>query len=162
MGYDLEWGHYQPNFGFGTDHLPAVHKDQQARTGEPITRSSSLFPQNENVRKEGSEAKYDELLNQNKLLLAFDLIKNRLPFAYSYSDESQMEGVISWIMDTCRAYRNSHFQGFVRLLCNNFEGIFAHVTYKISSGKMESINNEIKVLRRQAYVLPDDDYYSVI
>ena len=28
--------------------------------------------------------------------------------------------------------------------------------YKISSGKMEGINNKIKVLRRQAYGLPDD------
>ena len=66
---------------------------------------------------------------------------------------------ITWIMDTCTASENSHLQWFGRLLDNHFEGIIAHATYKISSGKMEGINNKIKVLRRQAYGLPDDDYF---
>ena len=66
---------------------------------------------------------------------------------------------ITWIMDTCSASGNSHLQWFGRLLGNHFEGIIAHATYKISSGKMEGINNKIKVLRRQAYGLPDDDYF---
>jgi transposase len=50
-------------------------------------------------------------------------------------------------MDTCSASGNSHLQWFGRLLSNHFEGIIAHATYKISSGKMEGINNKIKVLR---------------
>ena len=66
---------------------------------------------------------------------------------------------ISWILDTCSASGNRHLQWFGRLLSNHFEGIIAHATYNISSGKMEGINNKIKVLRRQAYGLPDDDYF---
>jgi transposase len=134
-------------------------KDAQARTGESITRSGSLFPQEKYVRKEGYEAKYDELLSQNKLLFTLDLIKERLSLAYTRTDEAQMAGDISWIMDTCAASGNSHLKWFGRLLDNHFEGIIAHATYKISSGKMEGINNKIKVLRRQAYGLPDDDYF---
>ena len=42
---------------------------------------------------------------------------------------------------------------------NHFEGIVAHATYRISSGRMEGINNKIKVLRWQAYGLPNDDYF---
>lgn len=37
--------------------------------------------------------------------------------------------------------------------------IIAHATYRISSGRMEGINNKIKVFRRQDYGLPDDDYF---
>lgn len=134
-------------------------KDAQARTGEPITRSGSLFPKEKYVRKEGYEEKYDELLSQNKLLFTLDLIKERLSLAYSRTDEARMADDITWIMDTCTASENSHLQWFGRLLDNHFEGIIAHATYKISSGKMEGINNKIKVLRRQAYGLPDDDYF---
>ena len=134
-------------------------KDAQARTGEPINRSGSLFPQEEYVRKEGYEAKYDELLAQNKLLFTLDLIKERLSLAYTRTDEPLMANDISWIIDTCVASGNSHLKWFGSLLCNHFEGIIAHATYKISSGKMEGINNKIKVLRRQAYGLPDDDYF---
>ena len=126
-------------------------KDTQARTGEPVARSGSLFPKKEYVRKEGYEAKYDELLSQNKLLFTLDLIKERISLAYSRTDEAQMADDISWIMDICSASGNNHLRWFRRLLSNHFEGIIAHATYKISSGKMEGINNKIKVLRRQAW-----------
>lgn len=134
-------------------------KDAQARTGEPIIKSGSLFPREEYVRKEGYEAKYDELLSQNKLLFTLDLIKERLSLAYTRTEEARMAEDIIWIMDTCSASGNDHLQWFGRLLDRHFEGIIAHATYRISSGKMEGINNKIKVLRRQAYGLPDDDYF---
>ena len=62
-------------------------------------------------------------------------------------------------MDTCTASGKSHLEWFGSFLDNHFEGIIAHATYKISSGRMEGINNKIKVLRRQAYALSDDDYF---
>ena len=134
-------------------------KDAQARTGEPISRSGSIFPKEEYVRKEGYEARYDELLSQNKLLFTLDLIKERLSLSYTRTDEARMADDITWIMDTCSASGNNHLQWFGILLGNHFEGIIAHATYKISSGKMEGINNKIKVLRRQAYGLPDKYAY---
>ena len=41
----------------------------------------------------------------------------------------------------------------------HFEGIIAHATYGIASGKIEGINHKIKTLRRQAYGIPDDEYF---
>lgn len=46
-----------------------------------------------------------------------------------------------------------------RLLTNHFEGVIAHATYPISSGKVEGINQRIKTLRRQGYGYPDDEYF---
>ena len=66
---------------------------------------------------------------------------------------------ISQIMDICSASGNKHMMWFRRLLDNHFEGIIAHATYKISSGKVEGINNKIKTIRRQGYGYPDDDYF---
>ena len=134
-------------------------KDEQAKTGMPVSKSGTIFPKEEYVRKEGYEARYNELLRQNDLLFKLDLIKERLTLAYSRNDESKMADDISWIIDTCQASKNDHLEWFGRLLENHFEGIIAHATYKISSGKMEGTNNLIKTLRRQAYGLPDDDYF---
>ena len=134
-------------------------KDEQARTGKPITKSSELFPREEYVRKEGYEKKYDELLEQNKLLFTLDLIKDKLNLAYSRDSETEMANDIESIMDLCKASKNEHLAWFGRLLSNHFEGIIAHATFKISSGKIEGINNKIKTLRRQAYGLPDDEYF---
>ena len=66
---------------------------------------------------------------------------------------------ISEIMDICEATENSHLLWFRRLLDSHFEGIIAHATFKVSSGKIEGINNKIKTLRRQGYGYPDDDYF---
>lgn len=62
-------------------------------------------------------------------------------------------------MELCEASGNKHLLWFERLLYNHFDGIITHATYKISSGKIEGINNKIKTLRRQAYGYPDDEYF---
>ena len=120
-------------------------KVAQARTGETITRSGSIFPKEAYVRKEGYEAKYDELISQNRLLFTLDLVKERLSLAYTRTDGTRMADDITWIMITYTAPENSHLRWFGRLLGNHFEGIIAHATYEISSGRMEGINNKIKV-----------------
>ena len=70
-----------------------------------------------------------------------------------------MSDQIKEIIDLCRATGNTHFIWFARLLENHLSGIIAHATFRISSGKIEGINNKIKTLRRQGYGYPDDDYF---
>ena len=70
-----------------------------------------------------------------------------------------MADAICEIMTLCHETGNSHFLWSERLLDRHFEGIIAHATYKISTSKLEGINNKIKTLRRQGYGYPDDDYF---
>lgn len=132
-------------------------KDKEA--GSVISKGSSMFNQPEVVRHGGYEKKYDELLEQNELLLTLDIVKDQLAAAYTMKTESKMAGMIDDIIDTCRATHNSHFAWFANLLESHYEGIIAHATYCISSGKIEGVNNKIKTLRRQGYGYPDDDYF---
>ena len=111
------------------------------------------------MRKSGYEAKYDELLKENKLLFTLDLIKEKLSAAYSLMDEAKMADAIIDIMDICSATDNKHLLWFGKLLDSHFEGIIAHATYKISAGKIEGINQKIKTLRRHGYGYPDDEYF---
>lgn len=135
------------------------HKDEEASEGKEITKGSSLFNTESYVRKEGYEAKYDELLKENHLLFTVDLIKEKLKLAYTRTDEASMANDITEIIDLCVSTKNKHFRWFARLLEAHFEGIIAHATYNISSGKIEGINNKIKTLRRQGYGYPDDEYF---
>ena len=134
-------------------------KDQEARDGKIISKGSALFGTESVTRKEGYEAKYDELLRENRLLFTVDLVKEKVALAYSLYDEARMaEGIIE-IIDLCDATGNKHLQWFGRLLSSHFEGIIAHATYRISAGKIEGINNKIKTMRRQGYGYPDDEYF---
>ncbi|MBR0417659.1 MAG: transposase, partial [Erysipelotrichaceae bacterium] len=46
-----------------------------------------------------------------------------------------------------------------KLLENHFEGIVAYSRYRISTSKLEGINNMIKTERRLGYGYPDDEYF---
>ena len=92
-------------------------------------------------------------------MFALDLVKEKLSDAYTSTDEVRMTEKISDIMDICEATGNSHFLWFRRLLDSHFEGIIAHATFRISSGKIEGINQKIKTLRRHGYGYPDDEYF---
>jgi len=73
--------------------------------------------------------------------------------------EAKMADAIIDIIDICKATGNKHLLWFGRLLDSHFEGIIAHATYKISSGKIEGINQKIKTLRHHGYGYPDDEYF---
>ena len=90
----------------------------------------------------------DALLQENKTLFTLDLIKEKLTAAYALTDEPKMAEAIIDIIDICKATGNKHLLWFGKLLDTHFEGIIAHATYKISSGKIKGINQEIKTLRR--------------
>ena len=134
-------------------------KDDDAASGRIIHKGSPLFKTEDMKRKSGYEAKYDTLLQENQLLFTLDLVKEKLSAAYTLADEARMAGAISDIMDICQATGNKHLLWFEKMLDTHFSGIIAHATYKISSGKIEGINQKIKTLRRHGYGYPDDEYF---
>ena len=134
-------------------------KDREAAEGKVLSKGSDLFNKEEVVRKSGYESKYDELLKENELLFTLDLIKEKLDEAYKQTQEPVMADMIMEIIDICRSTKNKHLCWFARLLDTHFEGIIAHAAFRISSGKIEGINNKIKTIRRQGYGYPDDEYF---
>ena len=134
-------------------------KDREAIEGKVISKGSELFGTQDYVRSEGYEARYDELLRQNHLLFTADLIKEKLDRAYKMDDLDKMGIAIAEIVFFCYETKNKHFEWFGKLLWKHHDGIVAYAKYKISSGKIEGINNKIKTIRRQSYGLPDDEYF---
>ena len=134
-------------------------KDEDAASERVIHKGSPLFKTEDIKRKNGYEAKYDALLRENKLLFTLNLVKEKLSAAYALTDEPKMAEAIIDIIDICEATGNKHLLWFGKLLDTHFEGIIAHATYKISSGKIEGINQKIKTLRRHGYGYPDDEYF---
>ena len=70
-----------------------------------------------------------------------------------------MANEMTEIIDICNDSGDRHLIWFSRLLENHFEGIIAHATYRISSGKVEGTNNLIKTVRRRTYGYGDNDYF---
>ncbi|MEG1170089.1 MAG: transposase, partial [Erysipelotrichaceae bacterium] len=96
---------------------------------------------------------------ENELLFKMDIMKEKLTLAYAQTEENKMSAIINEIVELCEETGNKHFKWFKRLLLNHYEGIIAHATIRISSGKIEGINNKIKTIRRMGYGYPDDEYF---
>lgn len=118
-------------------------KDQEASEGKVIQKGSALFGVPEIKQPGGNEARYDELLKQNKLLFTVDLVREMLSRAFQRDIDTDMANDLDEIIDTCRATKNIHFQWFAKLIENHYEGIIAHASLTIASGKIEGINNKI-------------------
>lgn len=135
-------------------------KDDKAKEDRKANIEGRIFDGGKQKEtRGGNEELYDALLKENKLLFLSDMVKEKLSHAYTLVDECKMAKEITEIIDICNDSGNKHFIWFARLLENHFEGIIAHGTYKISSGKVEGTNNLIKTVRRKAYGYRDNDYF---
>lgn len=134
-------------------------KDREAAAGKILHKGSQLFKIHDLSRKAGYVEKYNELIKSNSLLFACALVKEKIRYAYSLNDEQKMEKEIIDTINICLGTRNKHFAWFAKLLFNHLDGIVSHAKYKISTGKVEGINNKIKTLRRQGYGYPNDEYF---
>lgn len=136
-----------------------IKKDKDADQNKTITKESKLFNLEEQTQRGGKVDKFNKIMKENKLLFEVDFIKEEIRYAYSLDDEEEMIEVIDAIIELCEEKDNKHFNWFANLLKNHKYGIITHAKYKISSGKIEGINNKIKTLRRQAYGYSDDEYF---
>lgn len=95
----------------------------------------------------------------NELLLACDLMKEKLRDACTPSSTEEMACAIRDTIGICREAGDSHFAWFAKLLESHFGGIVAHARHRIPTGRVEGISNLIKTSRRKGYGYPDDDYF---
>ena len=136
-----------------------LRKDRDARAGKVVSRGNELFNKPEVAQRGGNRARYEELVSQNELLAACDIVKEALSRAYSYRQEKRMRDAMEEIVSVCRGTGNRHLEWFARLVEGHMDGIVAHARHQISSGKVEGTNGMIKALRRAGYGYPDDEYF---
>ena len=136
-----------------------IKKDEEVKENKVLSKKSILFNEPEITRKGNYVEKYNNLVNENILLLTVDLIKDYLYEAFHTNNKSEMGKYIFSILELCEESKNKHLQYFGKLIYNHYDGIITHAEYNISSGKIEGINNKIKTIRRNAYGYPDDEYF---
>ncbi len=88
-----------------------------------------------------------------------DWVKEHLKLAYSAETEAEMDEHLGEIIDVSIDSGDSHLFWFAKLIADHLEGIITFPKHRMSTGKLEGINNKIKTVRRQAYGYKDDEYF---
>ena len=84
-------------------------KDQDARAGKVVLRGSALFGKQEATHKGASRQRYKDLIAQNELLAACDIVGEMLSRAYGYRQQKRMRDAMEQIVEVCRGTGGRHF-----------------------------------------------------
>ena len=99
------------------------------------------------------------LLAVNETLNTVYVLKDQLKQIWSHTDPA---GATQALEHWCALAEHSGIAPlatFARKLRRHEKGIVNHAVYPIHTGRLEGINNKIKVIKRQAYGFRDDAYF---
>ncbi len=104
-------------------------------------------------------ARLSALLAANRKLMTVYILRDALrklwDYTYSAPARRWFDG---WYARAIRS-RIEPLKRFARSLKERLEGVIAHCTHRISTGRLEGVNNTVKVIKRVAYGFRDQDYF---
>jgi len=100
-----------------------------------------------------------ELLDANENLNTVYVLKDQLKRIWDYKHPAWARKAPDQWCALAHASGIPALATFARNLCRHEKGIVNHCRYPIHTGRLEGINNKIKVIKRQAYGFRDDAYF---
>jgi transposase len=130
---------------------------QEAR--KVIKGSKYLLLKNKENLKSNEKPHLRELLKINYNLSTAYILKDALKVIWSYKYTRCAEKALeNW----CELARESNIPSIIKFagrLEHYREGILSHCRYPIHTGKLEGVNNKLKVIKRDAYGFLDTRYF---
>jgi len=120
-----------------------------------------LLKNRTNIRKRKDRRHLEELLRLNKVINAVLILKDKLKHIWTYRSRTWAEKALEEWCALARAVNHPAVTKFAQTLCRYRYGILNHCDYPIHTGKLEGVNNKIKVIKRKAYGFHDLRYFSL-
>lgn len=121
-----------------------------------------LLANEENIRENDKGArKLDKALALNTPLTQAYYLKEDLREIYRQPDKAKAEDKLNEWIAMARGSGQAQLIKMAETLEKHKNGILAYYTCSISTGKVEGINNKIKVMKRNAYGFRDDRYFTL-
>jgi len=130
-------------------------KDRSYIKGQRYT----LLSNRENLSLDGRKA-LTKLLAANKRLNTAYVLKESFGQLWSYRTERGARAFFERWKQGLRWQRLKPYQKFAQMIENHWDGIasYCHPANKVSLGRVEGLNNKIRVIQRTAYGYRDEEY----
>jgi len=140
-----------------------VNKEQDEERKKLIKGTRYILLANEeNIRQNDKGAhKLDKALALNTPLTQAYYLKEDLREIYRQPDKAKAEDKLNEWIAMARGSGQKQLINMADTLECHKNGILAYYTCSISTGKVEGINNKIKVMKRNAYGFRDDSYFTL-
>jgi transposase len=133
---------------------------KQDEAGRKLIKGSRyLLLKNDANLRESQRQALQELLAANQTLNTVYVLKDQLKQIWSYTDQALAKQALDCWCAMAEQSGIAPLATFARNLRRRENGIVNHASYPIHTGRLEGINNKIKVIKRQAYGFRDDAYF---
>ena len=155
--------HVVAAFGRVIDQVRNIEYQKATEDGKAVIKGSKylLLKNKENLREE-EKPKLKALLDLNEALSTTYILKDYLKSLWQYRSPH-------WGIKALTHWGSIAFESgiepivdFVKTLLRYAYGIINHCTFPIHTGRLEGINNKIKVIKRKAYGFHDTEYFSLV
>ena len=89
------------------------------------------------------------------------ILKEKLKHIWTYRSRTWAGKALDQWCELAKSLKNQSVNTFVRMLQRYRYGIINHCDYPIHTGKLEGVNNKIKVIKRKAYGFHDLRYFTL-
>ena len=140
------------------DEANRLRRDKPARK---VIKSSRwlLLRSRENLTRREDRVRLSELLHANRAIAKAYLMRDELKHLWTYRTTGWADrGWADWYRRAVRS-RIEPLATFAKRLAGYAHGIVAHARWPLHTSLLEGINNKIKVIKRMAYGLRDDEYF---
>jgi len=120
-----------------------------------------LLKNRRNIRKPKDREHLEELLQLNKAINTVMILKDKLKHIWTYRSRTWAEKSIEEWCLLAETVDHPAVKKFAKTLQRYRFGILNHCDYPIHTGKLEGVNNKIKVIKRNAYGYHDLRYFSL-
>jgi transposase len=110
-----------------------------------------LLKNRKNVRRPSHRQHLQELLNLNQVINTVMILKDKLKHIWTYRSRAWAAKTLDEWCELARSLKDRSVNTFVRMIERYRYGIINHCDYPIHTGKLEGVNNKIKVIKRKAY-----------
>ena len=120
-----------------------------------------LLKNRSNIRRQSHRQQLKELLALNQVISTVMILKEKLKHIWTYRSRTWAGKALDQWCELAKSLKNRSVNTFVRMLQRYRYGIINHCDYPIHTGKLEGVNNKIKVIKRKAFGFHDLRYFTL-
>jgi transposase len=140
-----------------SEHQKASEKDKDVFKGSKYL----LLKNKENIKLPDQRRQLKELLELNEVISTVMILKEKLKHIWTYRSRAWASKAIDQWCELARSVDHPELNKFANTLERYRYGIVNHCDYPIHNGKLEGVNNKIKVIKRKAYGYHDLRYFTL-
>lgn len=140
------------------DEANRLRADRPARA---VVKGSRwlLLRNRQNIRKREDRVKLRELLQANESIATVYILRDDLKHLWEYRREGNAQRFWEQWYERAQASGIAPLIKFATAMKKRLHGILAHCRWPLHTSLIEGMNNKIKVIKRMAYGLRDNDYF---